>query len=128
MPNNPTDLKYSESHEWVKVDGAEATLGVTAYAVEHLGDMVYAEFPDPGATLSVGDVAGTLESVKAAADVFTPVSGTVTAKNDALEADPATLTAATAYNTWLIKLTLSDPSQLDNLMDATAYDAYEATQ
>jgi glycine cleavage system H protein len=128
MPNNPKDLKYSESHEWVRLDGSEATLGVTAYAVEHLGDMVYAEFPDPGTALSVGDVAGTLESVKAAADVFTPIAGTITAKNDALESNPDTLTPATAYDTWLIKLTLADPSQLDGLMDAAAYDAYEATQ
>lgn len=128
MPNNPTDLKYSDSHEWVRLDGNEATLGVTAYAIEHLGDMVYAEFPAPGTSLSAGDVAGTLESVKAAADVFTPVAGSVTAKNDDLEGKPDLLTPATAYDTWLIKLTLTDPSQLDSLMDATAYDAYEATQ
>lgn len=127
MPNNPTDLKYSESHEWVKVDGHEATLGVTAYAVEHLGDMVYAEFPEAGTVLNAGDVAGTLESVKAAADLFTPVGGTVTARNEAVMDDPALLNKD-AYGSWLLKLTLSDPSQLDALMDAAAYDAYEASQ
>ncbi|PZR99366.1 MAG: glycine cleavage system protein GcvH [Candidatus Chloroheliales bacterium] len=127
MPNNPTDLKYSESHEWVKLDGGEATLGVTAYAVEHLGDMVYAEFPNPGTILNAGDVAGTLESVKAAADLFTPVGGTVIAKNDAVEGDPALLNRD-PYGAWLLKLTLSDPSQLDKLMDAVTYDAYEASQ
>lgn len=128
MPNNPKDLKYSESHEWVRVDGDEATLGVTAYAVEHLGDMVFAELAAPGTTLSAGDVASTLESVKAAADVFTPVAGTVSAKNDALEDTPDLLTPTSAYDTWLIKLTLSDRSELDKLMDADAYDEFEAQQ
>ncbi len=127
MPNNPTDLKYSESHEWVRVAGDVATIGITAYAVEHLGDMVFVDLANVGDTLSVGAAAGTLESVKAAADLLTPVGGTVTERNEAVIDDPGLLNQD-AYGTWLVKLTLANPSELDKLLDAAAYDNFEANQ
>lgn len=115
---------YTEDHEWIEVDGANATVGITDYAQSQLGDIVFAEVPATGATLKKGGDAAVVESVKAASDVYAPVSGTVTEGNDALEGDPALVNSDPEGEGWFFKLTLSDTSELDSLMDAAAYKAF----
>lgn len=115
---------YTEDHEWIEVDGDNATVGITDYAQSQLGDIVFAEVPATGATLKKGGDAAVVESVKAASDVYAPVSGTVTEGNDALEGDPALVNSDPEGEGWFFKLTLSDTSELDSLMDATAYKAF----
>lgn len=115
---------YTEDHEWIEVDGDSATVGITDYAQSQLGDIVFAEVPATGATLKKGGDAAVVESVKAASDVYAPVSGTVTEGNDALEGDPALVNSDPEGEGWFFKLTLSDTSELDSLMDATAYKAF----
>ena len=115
---------YTEDHEWIDVDGDSATVGITNYAQSQLGDIVFAEVPAPGAELKKGGDAAVVESVKAASDVYAPVSGTVTEGNDALEGDPALVNSDPEGEGWFFKLTLSDPSELDSLMDADAYKAF----
>lgn len=115
---------YTEDHEWIEVDGDAATVGITDYAQSQLGDIVFAEVPATGAILKKGGDAAVVESVKAASDVYAPVSGTVTEGNDALEGDPALVNSDPEGEGWFFKLTLSDPSELDSLMDAAAYKAF----
>jgi glycine cleavage system H protein len=115
---------YTEDHEWIEVDGDSATVGITDYAQSQLGDIVFAEVPATGATLKKGGDAAVVESVKAASDVYAPVSGTVTEGNDALEGDPALVNSDPEGEGWFFKLTLSDTSELDSLMNATAYKAF----
>jgi len=115
---------YTEDHEWIDVDGETATVGITDYAQSQLGDIVFAEVPATGATLKKGGDAAVVESVKAASDVYAPVSGTVTEGNDALAGDPALVNSDPEGDGWFFKLTLSDTSELDSLMDATAYKAF----
>lgn len=115
---------YTEDHEWIEVDGDSATVGITDYAQSQLGDIVFAEVPATGATLKKGGDAAVVESVKAASDVYAPVSGTVSEGNDALEGDPALVNNDPEGEGWFFKLTLSDTSELDSLMDATAYKAF----
>lgn len=115
---------YTEDHEWIEVDGDAATVGITDYAQSQLGDIVFAEVPATGATLKKGGDAAVVESVKAASDVYAPVSGTVTEGNDALEGDPALVNSDPEGEGWFFKLTLSDTSELDSLMDAAAYKAF----
>ncbi|HNW18416.1 MAG TPA: glycine cleavage system protein GcvH [Sphingorhabdus lacus] len=115
---------YTEDHEWIDVDGDSATVGITDYAQSQLGDIVFAEVPAPGAELKKGGDAAVVESVKAASDVYAPVSGTVTEGNDALEGDPALVNSDPEGEGWFFKLTLSDTSELDSLMDAAAYKAF----
>jgi glycine cleavage system H protein len=115
---------YTEDHEWIEVDGDSATVGITDYAQSQLGDIVFAEVPATGATLKKGGDAAVVESVKAASDVYAPVSGTVTEGNDALEGDPALVNSDPEGEGWFFKLTLSDTSELDSLMDVTAYKAF----
>jgi glycine cleavage system H protein len=115
---------YTEDHEWIEVDGDSATVGITDYAQSQLGDIVFAEVPATGATLKKGGDAAVVESVKAASDVYAPVSGTVTEGNDALEGDPALVNSDPEGEGWFFKLTLSDTSELDSLMDAAAYKAF----
>lgn len=115
---------YTEDHEWIDVDGDSATVGITDYAQSQLGDIVFAEVPAPGAELKKGGDAAVVESVKAASDVYAPVSGTVTEGNDALEGDPALVNSDPEGEGWFFKLTLSDTSELDSLMDADAYKAF----
>ncbi len=107
-----------------KSDGDSATVGITDYAQSQLGDIVFAEVPATGATLKKGGDAAVVESVKAASDVYAPVSGTVTEGNDALEGDPALVNSDPEGEGWFFKLTLSDTSELDSLMDAAAYKAF----
>jgi glycine cleavage system H protein len=118
---------YTQDHEWLSVDGATATVGITDYAQGQLGDVVFVELPAPGAKLTKGGDAAVVESVKAASDVYAPVSGTVTEGNVALEADPALVNTAAETDGWFFKLTLADAGELSGLMDRTAYDAFIET-
>jgi glycine cleavage system H protein len=115
---------FTEDHEWIEVDGDSATVGITDYAQSQLGDIVFAEVPAVGATLKKGGDAAVVESVKAASDVYAPVSGTVTEGNGALEGDPALVNSDPEGEGWFFKITLSDTSELDSLMDGTAYKAF----
>ena len=118
---------YTQDHEWLSVDGATATVGITDYAQGQLGDVVFVELPAPGAKLTKGGDAAVVESVKAASDVYAPVSGTVTQGNAALGADPALVNTAAETDGWFFKLTLADAGELSGLMDRTAYDAFIET-
>jgi glycine cleavage system H protein len=118
---------YTQDHEWLSVDGDSATVGITDYAQGQLGDVVFVELPAPGAKLTKGGDAAVVESVKAASDVYAPVSGTVTAGNAALEADPALVNTAAETDGWFFKLTLADAGELSGLMDRAAYDAFVET-
>jgi glycine cleavage system H protein len=112
---------FTQDHEWIDVAGDTATVGITDYAQNALGDIVFAEVPAVGATLKKGGDAAVVESVKAASDVYAPVSGTVTAGNDALEGDPALVNSDPEGAGWFFKLTLDDVGELDGLMNAVAY-------
>lgn len=115
-------LKYSESHEWVKVEGDVAVIGITDYAQHSMGDLSYVDMPDVDDEFEAGEEFGAVESVKAASDLYTPVSGKVVAVNEALEDAPELLNED-AFGNWIIKIRMSDPSELDALMDAAAYEA-----
>ena len=117
-------LYFTKDHEWVRVDGDSATVGISDHAQAALGDIVFAEVPEAGRTLAKGDEAAVVESVKAASDVYAPVSGTVTESNSALGDDPALANREPEVGGWFFKLTLSDPSELDGLMDEPAYRAW----
>ena len=121
----PADYKYSSEHEWVSpvVDGV-VTLGITDHAQSELGDVVYVDLPAVGDSFSKGDSIAAVESVKAASDVYTPVSGEVVEVNELLDAEPATVNADANGAGWICKIRLSDPSELDELMDAAAYEEF----
>ena len=116
----PEDLKYTKEHEWVRVEGNTATIGVTEHASSELGDVVYVDVPDASATVSAGDTVGTIEAVKTVADLYSPVSGTITSVN-AVNDGPDIVNREPYSNGWLIKIELSDASELDGLMDAADY-------
>ena len=116
-------LKYSESHEWVKVEDGIAVIGVTDFAQQEMGDITYVDMPDVDDEVVAGEEFGALESVKAASDLFSPVSGKVVAVNEALDDTPE-LVNEDAFANWIIKVEMSDPSELDDLMDAEAYKAH----
>jgi glycine cleavage system H protein len=118
--------KYTEDHEWITVDGDIATVGITHHAQDALGDVVFVDLPEVGAAMDQKAVAGVVESVKAAADVYMPVSGTVTEVNEALRADPSLANSDPLGTGWFFKVKLSQPAQLDALLDKTAYDAFSA--
>ena len=115
---------YTEEHEWIDVDGDVATVGITDFAQGQLGDIVFVEVPDTGAELSKGGDAAVVESVKAASDVYAPVDGIVTEGNAQLEEDPALVNSDPEGEGWFFRMTLGDKSQLEGLMDATAYKAF----
>ncbi len=119
----PTDLRYTTDHEWVRVDGDLATIGITAYAAEQLGDIVFVELPDAGRSFDAAATFGVVESVKAVSDLFAPVGGTVTEANAGLAASPELVNSDPYGSGWMIRLTLSEPTELDGLLDAAAYDA-----
>jgi glycine cleavage system H protein len=118
-------MKYTEDHEWLKVDGDTAIVGITHHAQDALGDVVFVDLPEVGKAYAQKDVAGVVESVKAAADVYMPVSGTVTEVNEALRADPALANSDPLGAGWFFKVKLTDAGQLAALMDETAYTAFE---
>ncbi len=121
-------VKYSKEHEWISVDGDVATIGITQHAAEQLGDLVFIELPAVGKTLAPGDEAAVVESVKAASEVYTPLSGEVVEVNSALEAEPGKVNEAPEGEGWFLKLKLSSPSELDDLMDEAAYKAFVEEQ
>lgn len=116
--------KYSEDHEWITVDGDVGTVGITDHAQSQLGDIVFVELPEVGSAVEAGTDAGVVESVKAASDLMTPVSGEITEINDALEAEPSLANSAPTGDGWFFKVKLSDTSELDGLMDEAAYKAF----
>lgn len=120
-------IKYTEDHEWLDITGDSAIVGITQHAQDALGDVVFVDLPEVGATFAAKDIAGVVESVKAAADVYMPVSGKVTEVNEALRADPSLANSDPLGAGWFFKVQLSDPSQLDALMDETSYAAFAAT-
>ena len=117
-------VKFSKDHEWVKVDGGVATIGITNHAQEQLGDVVFVELPKIGKKVAKGGDAAVVESVKAASEVYSPVSGEVVAVNSDLEGDPALVNRAAEGEGWFMKVKLSNPGDLDDLMDKAAYDAF----
>jgi glycine cleavage system H protein len=122
-PMVPTDLRYTNDHEWVRVEGDEATIGITAYAADQLGDIVFVELPDVGRALEQFAAFGVVESVKAVSDLFAPVSGEVTATNQDLGGSPELVNGEPYGGGWMVRVRLADPGQLDGLLDADAYDA-----
>ncbi len=117
-------LKFTDQHEWIRVEGDTGTVGITNYAAEQLGDVVYVELPEAGKAVTKGGEAAVVESVKAASEVYAPVSGTVSEPNAALAEDPAMVNEEPTGKGWFFKLTIADASELDGLMDETAYAAY----
>jgi glycine cleavage system H protein len=122
----PNDLRYTRDHEWLRLDGEEATVGITAYAADQLGDIVFVELPDAGRELDQARPFGVVESVKAVSDLFAPISGEVVAINAALAAGPELVNSDPYGDGWMIKVKVTDASQLDDLLDGEAYDALVA--
>ncbi len=120
-------MLYSESHEWVKVDGDTATIGITDFAQKSMGNIVYVDMPEEDDEVSQNEEFGALESVKAASDLYAPVSGTVTETNSELDDEPGLLNSD-PYSNWIIKVRMSDPAETEALMDAAAYEAFLAAQ
>lgn len=121
-------IYYTKEHEWISVEGDVGTVGITAYAAEQLGDVVYVELPDADTEFSKGDEMAVVESVKAASDLYAPISGTVTEGNGDLADAPETVNEDAEGKGWFVKLTLSNTGELDGLMDKAAYDAFCAGQ
>ncbi|EMA18513.1 glycine cleavage system protein GcvH [Haloarcula argentinensis] len=117
----PDDLRYLESHEWVRVAGDTAKVGITAFAQDELGDVVFVELPEEGAELTAGEDFGVVESIKAVSDVYAPVSGTVTAVNDRLRDEPELLNEDPFGDGWMLKLEVDDESETDDLLSPDAY-------
>jgi glycine cleavage system H protein len=119
----PTNLRFTKDHEWVRVDGDEATIGITAYAAEQLGDIVFVELPDVGRSLEQFAAFGVVESVKAVSDLFAPVGGEVIEANPALAANPELVNSSPYEDGWIVRVRVTDAAQLDELLDPKAYDA-----
>ena len=117
----PQGYRFTKTHEWVKVDGDIATIGITDFAQSELGDITYLELPSAGTQLSASEPLGVVESVKAASDIYSPVSGEVVEENENAINAPEVVNSSPYSDAWLIKVRLSDPSQIENLMDAAAY-------
>ena len=122
--NIPSDLKYSSEHEWIRVEGNLATIGITDYAQEELGDIVNVELPDEGDEIHKDEAFGAVESVKASSEVFSPVSGKIVEVNEPLMDAPEMINEDPYDEGWMVKVELSDSSELDELMDAAAYEQY----
>ena len=120
-------MRFTKDHEWVSVDGDVATVGITAYAAEQLGDVVFVEVPEVGKTVNQGDGLAVVESVKAASDVYAPITGTVVEANEALSSAPETVNAEPEAGGWFAKVRVADPAQVEGLMDKAAYDQYLQT-
>ncbi|MEW6319878.1 MAG: glycine cleavage system protein GcvH [Acidobacteriota bacterium] len=122
MATYPTDAKYTKDHEWMRLDGDTGTVGITDFAQQQLGDVVYVELPEVGATLIQGQAFGTIESVKAVSELFAPVSGEVTAVNADLKDHPEAVNRQ-PHEAWMVKIKLSKPAEAEALLDAAAYQA-----
>jgi glycine cleavage system H protein len=118
----PDDLKYSKDHEWIRITGTTAEIGITDYAQQQLGDVVYVDLPEVGRTLTAGESFGSIESVKAVSELFSPMSGNVVEVNPALEEHPETVNTA-PHQTWMIRIALSEPSATTDLLDRAQYEA-----
>jgi glycine cleavage system H protein len=119
---SPADCKYTDSHEWVRVEGDMVTLGITSFAVSELTDITYVEMKAPGTTVGKGDAVGEVESVKATSDIYTPIGGEIIEVNESLDSDPSILNNDPYKEGWLVRLRADDASQADALMDAATYD------
>ncbi len=119
-----SEIKFSEDHEWILIEDGIGTVGITDYAQEQLGDVVFVELPEAGKTLAKGDEAAVVESVKAASELYAPVTGEVTEANDALAEDPAQVNSDPQGGGWFFKIKIAEPSELDGLMDEAAYKTY----
>jgi glycine cleavage system H protein len=119
----PAELRYTKDHEWVRVEGEEATVGITEYAASQLGDIVFVELPEVGRSLTQFAAFGVVESVKAVSDLFAPLTGSVSATNDGLAGSPEQVNSDPYGEGWMIKVTLSNAGEVDELLDANAYDA-----
>jgi len=119
----PADLKYTKEHEWIKVDGSSATIGITDYAQESLGDIVFVDLPKPGSEITAGKTFGTVESVKAVSDLYAPASGTVKEVNGDLATAPEKINKE-ANSTWMVKVTLKNPDELKSLLSAADYEKF----
>lgn len=119
-------IRFTREHEWVRLDGEEAVVGITDYAQQQLGDVVFVELPEVGKTVAQGEEAAVVESVKAASEVYAPVSGTVTAVNERLPDEPGLVNTSPMEDGWFFRMKPSDPAELDQLMDEAAYKAYVA--
>jgi glycine cleavage system H protein len=119
--NIPAELRYSSDHEWVRVDGTTVTIGITEYAQDALGDVVFVEIPDPGLAVAAGETFSEVESTKSVSDIYAPVTGSIAEVNDALESQPELLNSDPYGAGWICRIEISDPSELDGLMDAEAY-------
>ncbi|MCC6374814.1 MAG: glycine cleavage system protein GcvH [Moraxellaceae bacterium] len=128
MSSTPIELKYATSHEWVRLEGDIAIVGITDHAQEALGDLVFVELPDLGDTVNAGDEAGVVESVKAASDIYAPVSGEVIELNPALEDTPELINTDPYGEGWMYKIRVSDMTELDDLLSADEYDEQVATE
>ena len=115
---------FTEEHEWIEVAGDTGTVGITDYAQSQLGDITFVELPEDGATVKKGDAVCVVDSVKAASDVYTPVSGTISGRNEALDGEPELVNADAEAGGWLFRVQLSNASELDSLMDRAAYDKF----
>lgn len=118
----PGDLRYTKEHEWVRLDGDVATVGITQYAADQLGDIVFVELPDVGRVVDQFATFGVVESVKAVSDLFAPVSGEVTAANEALGGQPEVVNSDPFGEGWMVRVRLTDPAQVEALLDAAAYE------
>ena len=123
----PTDRKYTKEHEWIQVNGSTAAIGITAYAQESLGDIVFVELPKVGAELAAGKTFGTVESVKAVSDLYAPASGSVTDVNGDLATSPEKVNKD-AHGSWMLKITLKNPKELDGLLSAAYYEKFVAEE
>ena len=121
MANVPENLKYSKDHEWVKIDGDIATIGITDFAQTSLGDIVFVELPEVGASLSAGDSFGVVESIKSVSDLYAPVGGEVVERNDELESTPELCNQSPYDGAWMIKVKVSNPEEADDLLGAADY-------
>jgi glycine cleavage system H protein len=118
----PADLKYTKDHEWIRLAGEIAEIGITEYAQDQLGDVIFVELPDPGRRITAGEVFGSIESVKAVSELFAPMSGEVTEVNPAVKDHPEAVNAK-PHETWMVKIRVSDPQQVASLLDSTQYEA-----
>ena len=118
----PGDLRYTEDHEWVRIDGDEAVVGITQFAADQLGDIVFVELPAAGSSLEAHGTFGVVESVKAVSDLFAPVAGEVTQANDALAGSPELVNSDPYGDGWMLRVKLADPGQVESLLDAAAYE------
>ena len=123
----PVDYKYTKEHEWIKADGSKATIGITAYAQESLGDIVFVDLPKVGTEITAGKTFGTVESVKAVSDLYAPTSGTVTEVNGELATAPENVNKD-AHSAWMIKVTLNNPGELNSLLSAADYEKFVAEE